>query len=269
MADTPNDEYVFKRHYRAGARLDLQHYHWRDTVGHLIHPQITLNGESTQVLDVACGTGIWLTDTSRTLPSSAVLVGTDVSLDQCPPKAWLPSNVSLQSWDIFNEPPDNLIGRFDLVHLQLLNFVIKDNELPSTILRVMKTLKRGGWIQWGEYDHPSNTIVKADSGAPSSNFETLLARLRQGVTHPNWVCSLENMFREHGLVSVQSFRHMPPRDHLPSMMNSIFMGLEELIANKDKESARDLEKLLACATTEAGKGVAWTGPRLEVIGRKL
>lgn len=69
-------------------------------------------------------------------------MGTDVSLDQCPPKAWLPSNVSLQSWDIFDEPPDNLVARFDLVHLQLLNFVIKDNQLPSTILRVMKTLSK-------------------------------------------------------------------------------------------------------------------------------
>ena len=39
-------------------------------------------------------------------------------------------------------------------------------------------------MEWGEYDHPSNTIVKIDSGASSSNFETLLCRLRQGVTHP-------------------------------------------------------------------------------------
>lgn len=85
---------------------------------------------------------IWLTDISRILPSSAVLVGTDVSLDQCPPKAWLASNVSLQSWSIFDEPPDNLIGRFDLVHLRFLNFVIKDNEITSTLLRVMKTLSK-------------------------------------------------------------------------------------------------------------------------------
>ena len=69
-------------------------------------------------------------------------MGTDVSLDQCPPKAWLASNVSLQSWSIFDEPPDNLIGRFDLVHLRFLNFVIKDNEITSTLLRVMKTLSK-------------------------------------------------------------------------------------------------------------------------------
>lgn len=139
-------------------------------------------------------------------------MGTDVSLDQCPPKAWLASNVSLQTWSIFDEPPDNLIGRFDLVHLRFLNFVIKDNELTSTLLRVMKTLsefflirycstyllqhprrlfaltrfrtENGGWIQWGEYDHLSNTTVKADSEASSSNFETLQARLRQGLTRP-------------------------------------------------------------------------------------
>ena len=69
-------------------------------------------------------------------------------------------------------------------------------------------------------------------------------------------------------MSVQSFRHTPSRDRLPSIMDSILMGLEELIANKDEESVRDLEKLLARAATEARNGVAWTGPRIEVIGRK-
>ena len=69
-------------------------------------------------------------------------MGTDISLDQCPPKACLPSNVSLQRWSIFEEPPENLIGRFDLVHLRFLNFVIKDSELTSTIPRVMKTLSK-------------------------------------------------------------------------------------------------------------------------------
>ena len=81
---------------------------------------------------------IWLTDVARTLPSSAVLVGTDVSLDQCPP--WLPSNVSLQTWSIFDEPPDNLLGRFDVVHLRLLGFVLRDNQIAATIQRVMKVL---------------------------------------------------------------------------------------------------------------------------------
>ena len=81
---------------------------------------------------------IWLTDVARTLPSSAVLVGTDVSLDQCPP--WLPSNVSLQTWSIFDEPPENLLGRFDVVHLRLLGFVLRDNQIAATIQRVMKVL---------------------------------------------------------------------------------------------------------------------------------
>lgn len=85
---------------------------------------------------------IWLTEISRTLPSSAILVGTDVSLEQCPPKAWLASNVSFQTWSIFDEPPGNFIGRFDLVHLRFLSFVIKDNELTSTLMRVMKTLSK-------------------------------------------------------------------------------------------------------------------------------
>lgn len=84
----------------------------------------------------------------------------------------------------------------------------------------------------------------------------------------SWVGSLEDRFREQALVSVQSFRYMPPRDLLPSIMNSILMGLEELIANRNQESVHELGKLLAGAATESSNGIAWTGHRVEVIGRK-
>ena len=46
------------------------------------------------------------------------------------------------------------------------------------------------------------------------------------------------------------------------------MGFEELIEDKDKESVGELENLLAGAATEASNGIAWTGHRVEVIGRK-
>ena len=62
---------------------------------------------------------------------------------------------------------------------------------------------------------------------------------------------------------------MPSRDQLPSIMDSILMGLEELIGNQDKDSVEELEKLLARAETKASNGVAWTGPRVEVIERKV
>ena len=83
----------------------------------------------------------------------------------------------------------------------------------------------------------------------------------------SWVAGLENRFLEQGLLSVQSSRYMPPLEHLPSVMDTVLMGFEELIANKDKESVKDLQKLLARAATEVSNGVAWTGPRVEVIGR--
>ena len=61
---------------------------------------------------------------------------------------------------------------------------------------------------------------------------------------------------------------MPSRDHLPSIMDSILMGLEELIPNEDKEATEELERMLAGTAKEAGNGVAWTGPRVVVIGQK-
>ena len=84
----------------------------------------------------------------------------------------------------------------------------------------------------------------------------------------SWVSGLEDSFREQELASVQSFHHIPRRELLPSIMNASLMGIEEVIMNSPKESMRDLEQLLAGAASEASNGVAWTGPRIEVIGRK-
>ena len=83
-----------------------------------------------------------------------------------------------------------------------------------------------------------------------------------------WIAGLENRFREQHLASVQQFRYMPSFDNLPSMMAVILMGIEELIANKDQGTAKELEELLAHAAAEVSNGVAWLGPSVEVIGRR-
>ena len=88
---------------------------------------------------------MWLTEVSRNLPASTVLVGTDVNLDQCPPRTWLPSNMSLRIWDIFEEPPKELLNRFGLVHLRLLNLVIKDQDITSVLKRVIKTVSKSAF----------------------------------------------------------------------------------------------------------------------------
>ena len=77
---------------------------------------------------------IWLLDLAKNLPSSAQLEGFDTSSASYPPEEWLPENVKLGIWNVFEGPPESLHNRYDVVHIRLFLVVIKDND-PSPILR--------------------------------------------------------------------------------------------------------------------------------------
>ena len=75
----------------------------------------------------------WLIDVGHDLPS-AQLDGFDVSEEQYPCKAWLPSNISLSALDITKEIPPHLEGVYDLVHVQLFLCVVQKDG-PAAILK--------------------------------------------------------------------------------------------------------------------------------------
>ena len=76
---------------------------------------------------------IWLINVNRQLPS-AQLDGFDISVDQFPSKEWLPDNISLHRLNVLKPIPEELKGKYDLVHLRLFLAVVK-NDNPAPILR--------------------------------------------------------------------------------------------------------------------------------------
>ena len=89
--------------------------------------------------DVAAGTGLWLVEVGRSLGPESSLAAFDINLHQAPPKPWLPPNMNLYKWNIFEEPPLGLQGIFDLVHVRLISVVIKDND-PKDVMRNLAKL---------------------------------------------------------------------------------------------------------------------------------
>ena len=81
---------------------------------------------------------IWLIDVNRQLPS-ARLDGFDISADQYPPKEWLPANLSLQTLDIRKPIPEELKGKYDVVHVRLFLAVVRNDD-PSPILRSLSCM---------------------------------------------------------------------------------------------------------------------------------
>lgn len=93
------------------ARLNLQHFLWKQDQGYVLQPSISC-AQEPGIAGIGTGTGIWLLDLSDSLPSSVQLDGFDVDISQCPPQPWLPNNVSIRKLDIFENIPDDLIGRY-------------------------------------------------------------------------------------------------------------------------------------------------------------
>jgi len=134
---------------------------------------------------------IWLLDLAKSLPPSTRLEGFDIASSSYPPEEWLPSNIKLALWNVFDEPPDYLYGRFDVVHIRLFLVVIDAND-PSSILRHclkilsgsfflfdlrlcsdQTTSEPGGLLQWEEYDLHARMVETAKPDVPMDNTQKL------------------------------------------------------------------------------------------------
>ena len=52
----------------------------------------------------------------------------------------LPNNVSLEAFDAFGEIPDELVGKFDVVHIRFLLNVVKRNDPEPLLKNLIKML---------------------------------------------------------------------------------------------------------------------------------
>ena len=79
--------------YASSLQSNFQHHLFRELLGYLIHPSILSSSNlpsNPKIADIVAGTGQWLIDGYRLLPS-AHLDGLDISKEQYPSDAWLPA----------------------------------------------------------------------------------------------------------------------------------------------------------------------------------
>jgi hypothetical protein len=75
-------------------------------------------------------------------PCHCRLDGFDISLAQAPASEWLPANVKLREWDMITDPPAELVGQYDIVHVRLITLVIKDNNGLPIVRNLRKLLSK-------------------------------------------------------------------------------------------------------------------------------
>ncbi|KAG6993905.1 hypothetical protein G7Y79_00049g084650 [Physcia stellaris] len=275
--ETNSDTYVLKRSYIASARLNLQHLLWvNDFGGKLLHPDIPIKEEELRLADVGTGTGMWLLDFARQYPRSVQLDGLDISLDQVPHPDWLPSNVSFHEYSVYDEPRADLKEKYDIIHVRHLLLVVKQND-PSPVLdNVLKMLKPGGYLQWGEYDLASRTPVVANPGCSTAELERFSKQVSALFPSPtgSWTADLDKAFRKAGLQDVFVEAVWSPRSHLPFHNDLSLMGHDEAIEGYARqgrvppETINELRIRHSKAAEEMRRGGALNYRRLAVVGRK-
>ncbi|KAJ5117035.1 hypothetical protein N7456_001383 [Penicillium angulare] len=255
-----SENYILPREYLESNRLNLHHYLLRETFGYLLHPSIPTGDPKLRVADVGTGTGIWLTDLSHQLPSGVRLDGLDISIESVPPKQWLPANVTFRQWDIHSDIPQDLVGVYDIIHISLLIFVIKNENVPAVMGRLLKLLKPGGYLQWLETDASSFRIQKA---SPDNKIEALTKLI-------NLLSSSDNtVFRENGFTGVQ----YDARNPLPEMVMPLHecnLLVHENMARKTNNTkwSEAINRILPGVLTETQAGAAYDFTRVVVVGKK-
>lgn len=85
---------------------------------------------------------IWLLDLSSRLPETAQLDGLDISFQATPPSEWLPTNVQLKTWNVKDPVPEELVEKYDIVHVRYLCLVLSDEEISSVLQNVVRLLSK-------------------------------------------------------------------------------------------------------------------------------
>jgi hypothetical protein len=219
----------------------------------------------------------WLTDLASCLPKTVQLEGLDVSLSAAPPPSWLPANVTLRHWDVKDAVvPADLLGAYDVVHIRNFAFVLRDDDVPGVLARLVSLLRPGGYLQWGEPDVASFRIETITPTAGEEKVKTnALARLlvlsqpQDPHLHPKWVPQLPALYSAAGLEAVEAdMRNAPP--HLALAMHECNLTIHELVARQSRNQAvlQAVRDLMPQVVAETRQGACWTFTRWTVVGRK-
>ena len=270
MATT--DDYVLDRGYAAASRLNYQFYLWKKTLNFNLHPSNPAPHADAVIADIATGTGIWLLDLASELPPTVQFEGMDITLSQAPPKQWLPSNTSLRTWNIFDDVPTELRGKFDIVHIRLVLLVLPNNDAAAPLIRrLVSLLKPGGHLQWDEQSGFAHRVLAAESSSPTSALQQM-HKLLDGHGRFEWTIRLDTLMMENGLENAALHQYDDPVELAKFHNDMLLMMLEEFAAgvamSKGKEEAARMQQLIQAIYRESQEGAAMSVPKIVCVGRK-
>ena len=85
---------------------------------------------------------MWSLDLSHELAISVHIDAIDNTLAQCPPRSWLPSDITLVEHDVHSPFPSHMHGVYDLVHVQNWLCIWRDETSDALIKNLISLLSQ-------------------------------------------------------------------------------------------------------------------------------
>lgn len=262
--------YMLDRSYAAAARLNFQYYLWKASLKFNLHPSIPNPGQDAHIADVATGTAIWLTEVAHELPN-AQLEGFDIDLTQAPPKEWLPPNTRLRHWNLFDDVPQDLQGKYEIVHVRLLVLVVENSDPRPIIRNLFKMLKPGGYLQWDDLNCP-DTHVKTIDGSIQTPALQELRDMMYSRGRNDWPLQLDAILSEEEFQDARLYHFGDSLELARANGEQHLLTMEEFasrLTRADKtDEASKIYQLIQAVYKECLKGAALSMPRIVCVARK-
>lgn len=257
------DAYPLNRDLLASARLNLQHQLWISSLGYHLHPSIPLE-ENTLIAEIGCGTGIFALEMAKQLPLGSQVEAYDLNLAQCPPRGWSPVNVIFKELDIYDEVPQHLIGRYNVVCLRHFICVVQSGDPIPLLTALLKLLKPGGYLQWQEYDLQTNKLVVSEACHPAEQLAPELKRYMDSITgsnsllaHVSWVKNFHTCFTDTDVELIAHHRLWTAKEARLIKQETSFLTAREWIENQRARDPSSLEATRLEQLTNAAQEECW------------
>ncbi|KAI4124251.1 MAG: hypothetical protein LQ338_004909 [Usnochroma carphineum] len=208
------EEYMLGHTFQESTRLHMQNWMFKERFGYVLHPSIPTTSASLEVADICCGNGNWLLDLAEIVPSGWKLYGFDIARENFPAKDFLPENISFHVQDAFEEPPTDLIEKFDIVHIRAFVLLVKGGDPNPLFSNLIKMLKPGGYIQLDDAD-PERGYSLAPNPTISSHCTDRLFILWRNIAKKlgleySWAANKAPILRDkHNLEIIAAHRYGP------------------------------------------------------------
>lgn len=275
-----DEGYILDHSYLAAARLNLQYFLWQRALGFTVHdsalPSLVQPTANVRIADIATGTALWAIDVAQEHPMAQVQ-GFDIDLSQAPPQEWLPPNVSLRRWNIFDDPPEKMLGTYDLVHVRLLVLMLTDVDPQPVIRRFFSLLKPGGFLQWDDLDCVNISIKRVGSG--KGDREARLTPTLDGIVEMNrvdhrfdWTTRLPELVAREGFVDPNLHRYDDPEELARAFNDQHLMTMEEVAIGLRKvgksEDAMKVSRMVQEGYKESMQGAGLCFPRVVCTAKR-